>query len=69
MHRKSISGRPILGQIIGITYLPNFWDAIGAAGSGPLHAWINGACFTSREARPFRSDLASDQFFALNRLC
>ncbi len=34
-----------------ITYLPNFRDAIGAAGSGPLHAWINGAWFTSREAR------------------
>jgi hypothetical protein len=28
-----------------------FRDAIGAAGSGPLHAWINGAWFTSREAR------------------
>jgi hypothetical protein len=34
-----------------IAYLPNFRDAIGAAGSGPLHAWINGAWFTSREAR------------------
>ena len=34
-----------------IAYLPTFRDAIGAAGSGPLHAWINGAWFTSREAR------------------
>ncbi len=35
-----------------ITYLPMFRDALQVAGAGPLHAWINGAWFTSEYAGP-----------------
>ena len=40
-----------------IVYLPMFRDALQEAGAGPLHAWINGAWFTSETMdRPDRMD-------------
>ena len=47
-----------------ITYLPNFRDAIGAAGSGPLHAW-NQRClvYLPRGAESFGLTSLSDKIW------